>query len=66
MTAAQEENAAQFRLARWKLPFLVPSWIGLVAILVTSMGIFAYRLVETLEHYKERNSGGQVPVIEVV
>ncbi|KAH8888635.1 hypothetical protein GQ53DRAFT_749032 [Thozetella sp. PMI_491] len=57
---------AQFARARWRLAVMIPSWGLLMAILLGSMGIFAYRLAETLEHYKERDDGGQVPIIEVV
>ncbi len=66
MLTATEENMAQFAHARWKLAYLIPSWGIQMAILLGSMGIFAYRLAETLENYKERDAGGQVPVVEVV
>ncbi|KAM7204588.1 hypothetical protein V8F33_001552 [Rhypophila sp. PSN 637] len=52
--------------ARWRLSFLAPFWALQVAILLCLMGVFAYRLVDTFEHYDEGKKNGQVPMVEVV
>lgn len=52
--------------ARWRLGFLIPFWTVQVAILLCLMGVFAYRLVDTFEHYDEEKKNGQVPMVEVV
>lgn len=52
--------------ARWRLRFLIPFWTVQVAILLCLMGVFAYRLVDTFEHYDEEKKNGQAPMVEVV
>ncbi|KAK3319839.1 hypothetical protein B0T19DRAFT_273157 [Cercophora scortea] len=52
--------------AGWRLRFLVPCWTFQVAVVLCLMGIFAYRLVETFEHYDESKKNGQIPMVEVV
>ncbi|KAK0625324.1 hypothetical protein B0T17DRAFT_590934 [Bombardia bombarda] len=52
--------------AGWRLRFLVPCWVFQVAVLLGLMGVFAYRLVETFEHYDEKNKNGRAPMVEVV
>ncbi|KAK3942042.1 hypothetical protein QBC46DRAFT_381039 [Diplogelasinospora grovesii] len=55
-----------FGRAKWRLRFLVPCWAAQVAMLLCLMGIFAYRLAETFEHYEENDKNGQIPMVEVV
>lgn len=52
--------------ASWRKAILVPLWTFQIAVLLCLMGIFAYRLAETLEHYIEHQKMGQVPMVEVV
>lgn len=52
--------------AGWRKTILIPLWIFQVAVLLCLMGIFAYRLAETFEHYEEMNKLGEVPIVEVV
>ncbi|AEO68059.1 uncharacterized protein THITE_2117384 [Thermothielavioides terrestris NRRL 8126] len=52
--------------ARWRKAVLVPLWTFQLAVLLGLMGIFAYRLAETFEHYEEKDQLGQVPIVEVV
>lgn len=59
-------DQAQYAHARWRLALLIPAWIGQVAMLLGLMGIFSYRLVETLEHWDEMKEAGDVPRVELV
>ena len=52
--------------ARWRLRFLIPFWVVQVSILLGLMGIFAYRLAETFEHYDDEKNNGEAPMVEVV
>jgi len=52
--------------ARWRLRFLIPFWAVQVSILLCLMGIFAYRLAETFEHYDDEKNNGEAPMVEVV
>ncbi|GAB1317598.1 Transmembrane protein [Madurella fahalii] len=52
--------------ARWRKTILVPLWTFQIMVLLCLMGIFAYRLAETFEHYREQQKMGQVPMVEVV
>ncbi|KAK3689822.1 hypothetical protein B0T22DRAFT_180080 [Podospora appendiculata] len=51
--------------AGWRLRFLVPCWTFQLAVVLCLMGIFAYRLVETFEHYDESKKNGD-PMVEVI
>ncbi len=52
--------------AGWRKAILIPLWIFQILVLLCLMGIFAYRLAETFDHYEELNQLGQVPIVEVV
>ncbi|KAH6615678.1 hypothetical protein B0J18DRAFT_287604 [Chaetomium sp. MPI-SDFR-AT-0129] len=52
--------------ARWRKTILIPLWVFQLTVLLGLMGIFAYRLAETFEHYEEMNKLNQVPIVEVV
>jgi tellurite resistance protein TehA-like permease len=52
--------------ARWRKTLLVPLWTFQVAVLLCLMAVFAYRLAETFEHYKDSQKMGQIPMVEVV
>ncbi|KAK4192247.1 hypothetical protein QBC35DRAFT_244588 [Podospora australis] len=52
--------------ASWRKTLLVPGWVFQIFVLLTLMGIFAYRLAETFEHYAEHKNNGQAPLVEVV
>ncbi|KAL2015820.1 hypothetical protein VTK56DRAFT_4736 [Thermocarpiscus australiensis] len=52
--------------AGWRKTLLVPLWTFQIAVLLCLMGIFAYRLAETFEHYEELDKLGEVPMVEVV
>ncbi|KAL2137129.1 hypothetical protein VTI74DRAFT_8761 [Chaetomium olivicolor] len=52
--------------AGWRKAILVPLWIFQILVLLCLMGIFAYRLAETFEHYENEIKEGRVPIVEVV
>jgi len=52
--------------ARWRKAILIPLWTFQIMVLLCLMGVFAYRLAETFDHYEELDKLGQVPVVEVV
>ena len=52
--------------AGWRKIVLVPLWVFQILVLLCLMGIFAYRLAETFDHYEEMNKMGEVPIVEVV
>jgi hypothetical protein len=52
--------------AGWRKAVLIPLWTFQILVLLCLMGIFAYRLAETFDHYEEANQLGQVPIVEVV
>jgi hypothetical protein len=57
---------AQFDRARWRMAILIPAWIAQVGLLLSLMGLFSYRLADTLTNYKEEEENGLIPVVEVV
>lgn len=57
---------AQFERVGWRKGLLIPFWIGQVSILLSLMGIFSYRLAETLEHWDEMVATGDLPRVELV
>ncbi|EFX03787.1 hypothetical protein CMQ_715 [Grosmannia clavigera kw1407] len=59
-------NQTQFERARWRKALLFPPWILQIAMLLSLMGIFSYRLAETVENYEENNKNGKMPVVELV
>lgn len=62
----EAENQAQFAHARWRLAIVIPAWTGQVAILLGIMGIFCYRLAETLDEWDAMREAGDVPRVELV
>ncbi|KAK0673602.1 hypothetical protein QBC41DRAFT_333418 [Cercophora samala] len=59
-------EAFQHDRARWRRSLLFPSWLLQILILLCLMGIFAYRLAETFEHYSAEKKNGAVPMVEVI
>ncbi|KAL2163425.1 hypothetical protein VTH06DRAFT_5482 [Thermothelomyces fergusii] len=52
--------------ARWRKAILVPLWLFQMTVLLCLMGMFSYRLAESLEAFDERDKHGEMPIIEVV
>ncbi|KAI1851300.1 hypothetical protein JX266_003375 [Neoarthrinium moseri] len=59
-------DQAHFDRARWRKRVLLPCWIIQIPILLTLMGIFSYRLSNTVNTYKEEKQKGNVPMVEFV
>ncbi len=57
---------AQFDRARWRKAFLLPFWLAQIALLLGLVGLFSYRLAETIEYFEENQNQGKVPMIEFV
>jgi hypothetical protein len=55
-----------FARAKWNLKLLVPCWIFQLVVLLCLMGIFAYRVVDTVEHYSAEKDNGSIPMVEIV
>ncbi|KAK5662573.1 hypothetical protein OQA88_8486 [Cercophora sp. LCS_1] len=55
-----------FTRAKWRLKFMVPCWGVQIVMLLCLMGIFAYRVAETVEHYSDEEATGRIPTVEIV
>ncbi|KAK4463329.1 hypothetical protein QBC42DRAFT_69641 [Cladorrhinum samala] len=55
-----------FTRASWRKLVLVPAWLFQILVLLCLMGIFAYRLAETFEHYDDEIEKGQIPMVEII
>ncbi|KAG6011633.1 hypothetical protein E4U54_007973 [Claviceps lovelessii] len=56
---------AQFERAKWRRTILFPNWILQLLLTMSMMGLFAWRLGDTLKHYAARNQNGKAPAIEL-
>jgi hypothetical protein len=63
---AELPDMAQFARAGWRMALLIPSWVAQIAMLLGLMGIFTYRLAETIEHWDEMRAAGDTPRVELV
>jgi len=59
-------DQAHFDRARWRKAVLVPLWIAQITLLLGLLGIFAYRLAETIRTYEANEKKGTVPTVELV
>jgi len=67
MSSAINLDQVLFSRSKWRLKLLVPCWIFQLLVLLCLMGIFAYRVVDTVEHYShQENNNGQIPMVEIV
>jgi hypothetical protein len=66
MSSSIDLDQVLYARARWQKRILIPLWTFQMAVLLCLMGIFAYRLAETFEHYEEHNKLGEMPIVEVV
>lgn len=57
---------AQFDRAKWRLMVLLPIWSLQLIITMTMVGLFAWRLGDTMHTYKDQDEHGKAPTIEVV
>ncbi|GJN71280.1 hypothetical protein PLICBS_005343 [Purpureocillium lilacinum] len=61
---ANHRAQAQFDRARWRLAVLLPVWALQVLLATSMMGLFSWRLGDTIKHYDERDQKGETPTIE--
>lgn len=57
---------AQFDRAKWRLAVLLPVWVLQLGLTTVMIGLFAWRLGDTMRSYKDQDDKGDKPVIEVV
>ncbi|TEA15081.1 hypothetical protein C8034_v002761 [Colletotrichum sidae] len=58
---------AQFDRARWRIAVLVPFWILQLLVLLTVIGLFSWRLSDTVQNWDtEEDTKGMFPMVEVV
>lgn len=62
----ETSDLAQFKRAGWRMLLLIPCWTAQIAMLLGLMGIFTYRLAETIEHWDEMRAAGDTPRVELV
>ncbi|ORY58767.1 uncharacterized protein BCR38DRAFT_376712 [Pseudomassariella vexata] len=59
-------DQAHFGRAKWRKRVLLPCWIIQVALLLSLMGIFSYRLSNTISGFEAEKVRGAVPMVEFV
>lgn len=57
---------AQFERARWRLRMLLPLWFLQLALALTTAGLFAWRLGDSIKHLRERKDAGEVSELELM
>lgn len=57
---------AQFDRAKWRAMVLIPTWVLQLGLSMAMMGLFAYRLGDSLKVNKDNNKKNDDPMIEVV
>jgi hypothetical protein len=62
---ASEVDQIFFNRAQWRLALLIPGWLLSLAMSLSLMGIFAYRLAETIETWEDSGKKGNLPQVEL-
>jgi len=57
---------AQFDRAHWRLALLVPLWIAQIAVLLSMIGIFAYRLANSIDELQDNDKSNDDPTLLIV
>ncbi|TQN64541.1 hypothetical protein CSHISOI_10882 [Colletotrichum shisoi] len=58
---------AQFDRARWRMALLIPFWVMQLLVLLVVVGLFSWRLSDTLKNWgTEEQTKGMFPLVEVV
>ncbi|OTA96573.1 hypothetical protein M434DRAFT_392752 [Hypoxylon sp. CO27-5] len=57
---------ARFSRAGWRKRILLPCWIAQIMILLGVMGLFSYRLSNTVKTWKDEEDIGNIPMVEFV
>lgn len=63
---ANHKSRAQFDRAKWRLMILAPAWTLQLFLALAMLGLFSWRLGDTVKHYDEREKHGDVPTVEFV
>jgi hypothetical protein len=59
-------DQSHFDRAGWRKRILLPCWIIQIPILLAQIGIFSYRLSNTVTTFKDEEDKGNVPMVEFV
>lgn len=62
---ASQRSQAQFDRAKWRLIVLLPFWFLQLSLTGAMVGLFAWRLGDTMKTYEEQDKKGGLPTIEV-
>ncbi|KAL7951408.1 hypothetical protein V8C42DRAFT_7274 [Trichoderma barbatum] len=63
---ASHRSQAQFQRAKWRLLLLAPAWSLQLTLAFGMLGLFSWRLGDTIHHFEARDKAGKAPVIEYV
>ncbi|UKZ49812.1 hypothetical protein TrVGV298_004065 [Trichoderma virens] len=63
---ASHRAQAQFQRAKWRLLLLAPAWSVQLTLAFGLLGLFSWRLGDTVHHFEARDKAGKAPVIEYV
>ncbi|OPB36692.1 hypothetical protein A0O28_0057720 [Trichoderma guizhouense] len=63
---ASHRAQAQFQRAKWRLLLLAPAWSLQLTLAFGMLGLFSWRLGDTIHHFEARDKAGKAPVIEYV
>ncbi|KAL7797259.1 hypothetical protein V8C37DRAFT_370517 [Trichoderma ceciliae] len=63
---ANQRARAQFDRAKWRLLLLGPAWSLQLALAFGMLGLFSWRLGDTIQNFEARNKAGKAPAIEYV
>lgn len=56
---------AQFDRSKWRIMLLLPTWVLQLALSMTMMGLFAWRLGDSMKVNKDDNKHNDDPAIEI-
>ena len=62
----RHRDNGQFSHARWRKRVLLPCWIAQIGLLLGMMGLFSYRLSNTVKTWKDEEDKGNIPMVEFV
>ncbi|KAH6606009.1 hypothetical protein Trco_005162 [Trichoderma cornu-damae] len=63
---ANHRAQARFERAKWRLLLLAPAWSLQLTLAFGMLGLFSWRLGDTIHHFEERNKAGKAPTVEYV
>ncbi|KAF4982695.1 hypothetical protein FZEAL_1722 [Fusarium zealandicum] len=66
MLNGNHRSQAQFDRAKWRLKVLLPTWVVQLVLTTAMMGLFAWRLGDTMKEYRDDDKSNDDPMIELV